>query len=51
VPVELVLTERRSELTEARAQNYERLRARLAEAAGEPVEVGHLRNFFVLVRP
>jgi GMP synthase (glutamine-hydrolysing) len=39
VAVELVLTEHRSELTEARARNYDRLRERLAAAAGEPVEV------------
>jgi GMP synthase (glutamine-hydrolysing) len=37
--VELVLTERRSELTEARARNYDRLGGRLAEACGESVAV------------
>lgn len=36
--VELVLTEPRSELTEARERSYERLRSRLADASGEPVE-------------
>jgi GMP synthase (glutamine-hydrolysing) len=44
VAVELVLTERRSQLTEARARNYDRLRERLAEAAGEPVEVAHYED-------
>ena len=39
--VELVFTERRSELTEARARNFERLRERLAEAARQPVDVAH----------
>jgi GMP synthase (glutamine-hydrolysing) len=37
--VELVLTERRSELTEARSRNYDRLRRRLEEASGESVDV------------
>ncbi|CAN5132353.1 hypothetical protein BH09ACT13_BH09ACT13_12270 [soil metagenome] len=41
VTVELVLTERRSELTEPRAENYERLRTRLAAASGEDIEVSH----------
>jgi GMP synthase (glutamine-hydrolysing) len=41
VTVELVLTERRSELTEARARNYTRLRERLARAAGADVEATH----------
>jgi GMP synthase (glutamine-hydrolysing) len=36
-----VLTERRGAVTEARARNYERLRARLSAAAGEPVEPAH----------
>ena len=39
--VELVFTERRSELTEARARNLERLRERLAAASGQAVEVAH----------
>ena len=39
--VELVFTERRSELTEPRAENYERLRARLAAASGQDVEITH----------
>jgi GMP synthase-like glutamine amidotransferase len=39
--VELVFTERRSELTEARARNLERLRERLATASGQSVEVAH----------
>jgi hypothetical protein len=42
--VELVLTERRSELTEARARNYDRLRRRLEEASGEPVAVMHYED-------
>jgi GMP synthase (glutamine-hydrolysing) len=41
VEVELVFTERRSELTEARARNLERLRERLTAASGRPVEVAH----------
>ena len=39
--VELVFTERRSELTEPRAENYERLRRRLAAASGAAVAVSH----------
>lgn len=39
--IELVFTERRSELTETRAENYERLRTRLAAASGKDVEVTH----------
>lgn len=39
--VELVLTERRSELTESRARNYERLHERLTRASGSTVEVTH----------
>ena len=39
--VELVFTERRSELTEPRAENFARLRERLATASGEAVEVSH----------
>jgi len=42
--VELVLTERRSELTEARARNYDRLRRRLEEASGEAVAVTHYED-------
>ena len=42
VTVELVFTERRSELDESRAQNFERLRERLGVAAGgQAVEVAH----------
>jgi GMP synthase (glutamine-hydrolysing) len=44
VTVELVLTERRSELSESRARNYERLRARLGEAAGRPVAAAHYED-------
>jgi GMP synthase (glutamine-hydrolysing) len=36
--VELILTEHRSHLTESRARTYERLRERLARAAGSTVE-------------
>ena len=39
--VELVFTERRSELTESRAANFARLRERLAAASGGAVEVSH----------
>ncbi len=39
--VELVYTERRSELTQPRAENFERLRDRLAEASDQPVEASH----------
>ena len=40
--VELVFTERRSDLTEARAENFARLRERLAAAAsGQTVEISH----------
>jgi GMP synthase (glutamine-hydrolysing) len=39
--VELVLTERRADLTDARSRNYERLRTRLAAASGLPIEVVH----------
>ena len=39
--VELVFTERRSDLTEARAENFARLRERLAAASGQTVEVSH----------
>jgi GMP synthase (glutamine-hydrolysing) len=41
VGVQLVLTEPRSELTEARARNYERLAARLREVSGLAVEAVH----------
>jgi len=41
VAVELVLTERRSELTEPRVENYERLRERLAAASAQDVQVSH----------
>ena len=36
--VELVLTERRSDLTRQRSENYARLHERLAAASGQPVE-------------
>ena len=39
VAVEIVFTERRSLLTEARAANFERLRERVARASGQPVRV------------
>jgi GMP synthase (glutamine-hydrolysing) len=39
--VQLVLTERRSELTETRADNYARLRERLVSASGGTVEAAH----------
>ena len=42
--VELVFTERRADLTDARAANFERLRRRLAEAAGDSVEVSHYES-------
>jgi len=41
VTVEVVYTERRSGLTTARAENFERLRERLAAASGQAVEVSH----------
>ena len=41
MPVELVFTERRVDLTEARAQNFERLQTRLAEASSQTVAVSH----------
>jgi GMP synthase-like glutamine amidotransferase len=44
VGVELVFTERRSELTEARARNLERLRERLAAASGQAVDVAHYED-------
>jgi GMP synthase (glutamine-hydrolysing) len=44
VPVAVVLTERRSLLTEARARNYERLRERIAAASGDAVEVAHYED-------
>lgn len=39
--VELVLTERRSELTEERARNFARLTERLGGASGHPVAASH----------
>jgi GMP synthase-like glutamine amidotransferase len=41
VAVEVVFTERRSELTPERARNYERLRERVAAASGEVVQASH----------
>lgn len=42
--VELVFTERLSQLTEARAENYRRLRERLAAASGQAVEAVHYED-------
>ena len=42
--VELVLTERRAELTAARTENFARLRERLAAASGANVDVSHYEN-------
>jgi len=39
--VEVVYTERRRDLTEARSRNYERLRERLADASGDTIAVSH----------
>jgi GMP synthase-like glutamine amidotransferase len=39
--VELVFTERRSDLTESRAANFARLRRRLGAVAGDDVDVSH----------
>jgi GMP synthase (glutamine-hydrolysing) len=41
VAVEIVFTEQRAQLTDARAANYERLRQRVAEASGTVVRVAH----------
>jgi GMP synthase (glutamine-hydrolysing) len=41
VAVAVVLTERKSELTAARARNYERLRERIVAASGDTVEVAY----------
>jgi GMP synthase (glutamine-hydrolysing) A subunit len=41
VVIELVFTERRADLTEARARNYGRLRAQLAATSGQQVNVSH----------
>jgi GMP synthase (glutamine-hydrolysing) len=41
VAVEVVFTERRSELTPERARNFERLHERVAAASGEGVETSH----------
>jgi GMP synthase (glutamine-hydrolysing) len=41
VPVEIVYTERRADLTDARARNFERLRERVAAASREDVDVAH----------
>ena len=37
----MIITERKSLLTEARSRNYERLRARIADASGDTVDVAH----------
>ena len=42
--VAVVLTERKSLVTEPRAQNYERLRERVALASGDTVEVAHYED-------
>lgn len=42
--VELVFTERRSDMTEARAGNYERLRERVAAASRSVVDVSHYED-------
>jgi GMP synthase-like glutamine amidotransferase len=42
--VELLLTERRRDLTEARARNFGRLRRRLGAASGRPIEVSHYED-------
>jgi GMP synthase-like glutamine amidotransferase len=39
--IELVFTERRADLTDERARNFERLREELARASGEAVEASH----------
>jgi GMP synthase (glutamine-hydrolysing) len=44
VPVEIVFTERRADLTDARARNFERLQERVAAASGEPVAVVHYES-------
>jgi GMP synthase (glutamine-hydrolysing) len=44
VIVEVVYTERHRDLTEARSQNYERLRERIAEASGDAVAVSHYED-------
>ena len=42
--VVVILTERKSLLTEARSRNYERLRARIADASGDTVDVAHYED-------
>jgi GMP synthase (glutamine-hydrolysing) len=42
--VAVVLTERKSLLTEARARNYARLRERVAAASGDAVDVAHYED-------
>jgi GMP synthase-like glutamine amidotransferase len=44
VTVELVFTERRSDLSEARAANFDRLRERLKTASGEGVREAHYED-------
>lgn len=41
MPVEIVFTERPSELTDARAANYARLHERVAAASGQPVQTAY----------
>lgn len=43
--VEIVFTERRAQLTNARAANYERLRQRVADASGQVVRFAHYDAF------
>ncbi len=42
--VAVVLTERKDDLTESRARNYERLRERIAIASGDTVEVAYYED-------
>ena len=42
--VEVVYTERRRDLTDARSRNYERLRQQLADASGETVAASHYED-------
>ena len=42
--VEVVYTERRRDLTEARSRNYERLGERLADASGDTIAVSHYED-------
>jgi GMP synthase (glutamine-hydrolysing) len=44
VTVLVILTERKSLLTEARSRNYARLRERVADASGDTVDVAHYED-------